>query len=331
MNDPVRFFRIVIVIFAVVLLLGFVILLLRYNPAIFNKSEEVETAKIGEVNYWKAPDSSKLTKDEIGNQIRYGRDLITRTSYYLGPHGTIAQISNGMNCQNCHLDAGTKPFGNNYGSVASLYPKFRERSGSIETIPKRINDCLQRSLNGSPLDSLSTEMKAIVSYITWLGKDVPKGEKARGSGFADIKWLDRPADSLAGRSLYLQKCLICHGLNGEGQKISSDGNYVYPPLWGDHSFNTGAGLFRISNFSKYIRTNMPLGSTYKNPVLTEEEAWDIAAYVLSLPRPDKKFKKDWPKIETKPVDHPFGPYADKFSEREHKYGPFKEMLEKIGK
>jgi thiosulfate dehydrogenase len=33
--------------------------------------------------------------------------------------------------------------------------------------------------------------------------------------------------------------------------------------------------------------------------------------------------KDWPDISKKPIDHPFGPYADGFSEKQHKLGPFK--------
>src|SRR6478735_12110529 len=66
---------------------------------------------------------------------RYGHELVANTSYYLGPKGKIAKISNGMNCQNCHLDAGTFPFGNNYRAVVSTYPKFRARSGRLETIP----------------------------------------------------------------------------------------------------------------------------------------------------------------------------------------------------
>jgi thiosulfate dehydrogenase len=67
----------------------------------------------------------------------YGYQLISNTSYYLGPHGKVAQITNGMNCQNCHLKGGTVPWGNNYSAVASLYPQFRSRSGGIETIVKK--------------------------------------------------------------------------------------------------------------------------------------------------------------------------------------------------
>jgi len=280
-----------------------------------------ETTQSTTDSLWHAPDTASMNLDEV----RYGRKLIVNTSYYLGPKGTVDSISNGMNCQNCHLEAGTKPFGNNFGSVASLYPKFRARAGRMESVEKRVNDCIQRSLNGNPLDSLSKEMKAFVAYIKWVGKDVPKGKKAEGSGLKNIAFLDRPADSAKGKKLYEQQCRVCHQKNGQGMMSSNEKSYVYPPLWGDKSFNTAAGLFRISNFARYIYTNMPQGATYLQPILTEEQAWDIAAYVVSLPRPSKEFKSDWPKLETKPFDHPFGPYADKTSEAEHKYGPWKAL------
>ena len=94
------------------------------------------------------------------------------------------------------------------------------------------------------------------------------------------------------------------------------------------SSNTAAGLFRLSKVAGFIKGNMPnLTSSLEKPTLTDEEAWDIAAYVSSMPRPEKKFKKDWPDISKKPIDHPFKPYSDNFSERQHKYGPFKEIIE----
>lgn len=72
---------------------------------------------------------------------------------------------------------------------------------------------------------------------------------------------------------------------------------------------------------------MPFGEAgYYNPQLTNEEAWDVAAFVNSLPRPSKTFKEDWPDISKKPFDHPFGPYADTFSQQQHKYGPFKPII-----
>jgi thiosulfate dehydrogenase len=60
----------------------------------------------------------------------------------------------------------------------------------------------------------------------------------------------------------------------------------------------------------------------EKPVLTVEESWDVAAYVNSQPRPNKDLSGDWPDISKKPIDHPFGPYADGFSEVQHKFGPF---------
>ena len=82
---------------------------------------------------WQAPDSNSIPHTAAGDQVRYGRDLIARTAYYLGPKGKVAHISNGMNCQNCHLAAGTKPWGNNYSAVASTYPRYRDRSGTVES------------------------------------------------------------------------------------------------------------------------------------------------------------------------------------------------------
>ena len=65
----------------------------------------------------------------------------------------------------------------------------------------------------------------------------------------------------------------------------------------------------------------------EKPVLTDEEAWDVAAFIISQPRPEKFFAEDWPKKETKPVDYAYGPFVDKFSEKQHKYGPFTPIQE----
>jgi thiosulfate dehydrogenase len=89
-----------------------------------------------------------------------------------------------------------------------------------------------------------------------------------------------------------------------------------------NSYNVGAGLYRVSTLAGYVKANMPYGVTFENPFLTDEEAWDVAAYINSMPRPDKDLSMDWPDISKKPFDHPFGPYADSFSEIQHKYGPF---------
>jgi thiosulfate dehydrogenase len=68
--------------------------------------------------------------------------------------------------------------------------------------------------------------------------------------------------------------------------------------------------------------NMPWGADYRKPQLTAEEAWDLAAYIDSQPRPVKMFRGDWPDVSLKPVDHPYGPFADSFTAVQHKFGPF---------
>lgn len=272
---------------------------------------------------WKTPDISQLSFTPEGELIYYGRDIIANTAIYLGPKGKVAAITNGMNCQNCHLDAGTKLWGNNYSAVFSTYPKFRERSGTVEDIYKRVNDCIERSLNGKKsLDTTSREMQAIEAYIKWLGQSVPKDIKPAGAGIKDLSFPDRSADAVKGQMVYTQNCKRCHGINGEGLLNADSTVYTYPPLWGEHSYTTAAGLFRISRFAGYVKYNMPFDAPYNARQLTDEEAWDVAAFVNTQPRPRKDFKKDWPNIAGKPVDYPFGPYADSFSEMQHKYGPF---------
>jgi thiosulfate dehydrogenase len=272
---------------------------------------------------WQAPDSSTIPHTTAGDEIRYGRDLIARTSYYLGPNGKVAQISNGMNCQNCHLSAGTKPYGNNYSAVSSTYPKYRDRSGSVESIEKRVNDCLERSLNGKPLDNNSCEMRAIVAYMHWLGSHVLKGVKPLGSGISTLKDLDRAADPAKGKIVFMAKCQVCHGANGAGQPDTvTHAGYLYPPLWGPNSYNVGAGLYRLSRMAGYVKDNMPFGVSHGNSQLTDEQAWDVAAFINAQPHPDKDLSKDWPKIKSKPVDYPFGPFGDNFSEQQHKFGPY---------
>jgi len=274
---------------------------------------------------WIAPDIDQLPSTSEANMIRYGRELIINTSNYFGPKGSIMAISNGMNCQNCHLDAGTRLYGNNFSAVASTYPKYRDRSGRVETIEYRINECMQRSLNGEALDSNCKEMKAMVAYIKWLGKDVPKGIKPDDASAKTVTYLNRASDTVSGKTIYFLKCLQCHGPEGQGQAKSDSSGFFYPPLWGSHSYNVSAGIYRLSLLAAFVKSNMPYTPTHTTPQLTDEEAWDVAAFVCSQPRPEKFFSYDWGKIQTKPVDYPFGPFADTYSASQHKYGPFGEM------
>lgn len=296
------------------------LLLIVLTLVAFELMRVVEQATAMESNQYLAMTGSFDTTPEL---VRYGRDLIEHTAVYLGPKGKVAQVSNGMNCQNCHLQTGTRPFAINYSAVASTYPKFRHRSGTVEGVEKRVNDCIERSLNGKPLPETSVEMKAMVAYVKWVGRDVENGVSPLGAGLPKLEYLDRAADPVRGGPVYIKYCVSCHGRSGKGLKEHNEPEWLYPPLWGANSYNTGAGLFRLSKLAAFVRANMPFGVSHDNPMLSVDEAWDVAAYISSMPRPHKEFAGDWPDISQKPVDHPFGPYADGLSEAAHKYGPFR--------
>jgi thiosulfate dehydrogenase len=80
----------------------------------------------------------------------------------------------------------------------------------------------------------------------------------------------------------------------------------------------------------YARHSMPIGTTYSAPVLKDEEAYDVAAYLISQERPEKThLDKDFPIRLQKPIDTPYGPYADGFSLEQHKFGPFGPIRAKV--
>ncbi|WP_449435483.1 c-type cytochrome [Pedobacter steynii] len=157
-------------------------------------AQKNDLPKVKEKSVWHAPDESTIPKNAKGEMIRYGKDLIANTSAYFGPKGTLGKFTNGLNCQNCHLDAGTRIFGNNYAAVMSSYPKITARSGKITSPIARIKGCFERSLNGKMPDSTSKEIRAMIAYMEWLNQGVEGPEGMYGRGTEKIALLDRPAD-----------------------------------------------------------------------------------------------------------------------------------------
>ncbi|HEY4322994.1 MAG TPA: c-type cytochrome [Mucilaginibacter sp.] len=276
---------------------------------------------------WKAPDSTAIPAGKDGDMIRYGKELLAHTSQYFGPKGSIAQLSNGMNCQNCHLEGGSRIFSNNYAVVTASYPKLSYRSGKVQPVTMRITDCFNRSLAGHVPDTNGREVQAMVAYFKWIGQGVKKGKKLFGTASEKLVFMKTPADTVKGRLVFISKCKVCHGSNGEGLLAADKKSYTYPPLWGKNSYNDGAGMYRLGNFAGFVKNNMPFGATYQSPQLTNEEAWNVAAFVNSRPRPHFEQGRDWKDLENKPIDLPFRPYSDTFSEKQHKYGPFKPIAE----
>ena len=288
--------------------------------------ENLLTKKIVPFDAWRAPDSSTMPPGKQGEMIKYGKDLIVRTAAYFGPNGSLVQLSNGMNCQNCHLSAGTRLYGNNFASFIAAYPKMSARSGKVEPATQRIVECFRRSLSGKSPDTTAKEVQAMLAYMKWLGKDVKKSTELFCNATEKLPYLNGSANPLKGKLIYNAKCQSCHGAGGQGLLAADKKSYVYPPLWGPHSYNDGAGMYRIGNLAGFVKNNMPYGVTYENPQLSDEECWNVAAFINTQPRPHRDQHNDYTNIYKKPIDAPFGPYVDTFSERQHKLGPFKPIL-----
>lgn len=301
-------------------LTGLLLVLLICINAISNWSRTVEPAIAD--NGWQAPDADAIPFIKNGTQIAYGRALIMHTAGYLGPNGTVAHISNGMDCQNCHTLAGEQLYGNSFAATAITYPQFSARTGTVESLADRVNNCMQRSLNGNSLDTTGKEMQAMIAYINWVGYNVTKNSVPKGTGTEKLAYLNRAADPARGAVVFNNKCSVCHGKNGLGVLAADGRSYTYPPLWGPQSYNVSAGMYRLGKLAGFIKNNMPYGTTYKAPRLSDADAWDVAAYIETQSRPRKLFAGDWPDISKKPVDYAFGPYIDGFNEHQHMLGPF---------
>ena len=233
------------------------------------------------------PTHTELATHPNKEKIERGLQLVSDTYRQL-PNN----VGNTMNCTSCHLEGGTRPNAMTFVGVLDRYPTYRSRSGKIDNIQERINGCFRRSMNGTPLDEQSPEMEAIVDYMTWVSSKVKQGDKLKEAGVQLLTPL--VPDTQRGEQLYTQKCSACHQAEGQGISLP-DGKTIYPALWGEKSFNIGAGMARLDKASAFIKWNMPLG---QGGTLTDQEAFDIAAYFINKPRPDFEDKvKDWPKGE----------------------------------
>lgn len=276
-------------------------------------------AGTGILIYWYA--LQHTTKKKLPGKAEYGYQLISQTSDWYGPGGRLSIRSNGMNCSHCHLDAGKNLQAIPLMKVYRQFPRYKDRSGTTESLYKRVKDCFERSLQTTAPDSSSLEFQAIEAYLKWLNENSPADSVRR----EPLTFLPRAADYNKGSRLFDNHCSRCHGWNGKGLLAADRITYRYPPLWGLNSYSTGAGMYQLTKLARFIKYNMPYDKPAGSVRLTDEEAFDLAAFINSQERREFNISNDWPIISTKPVDYPFGPYADTFSAERHKYGPWLNM------
>ncbi len=264
----------------------------------------------------------------------YGRRVFTETFSVIGPEvrdRSMRYAGNNLACQNCHLQGGTQQYGNPMIGVYAIFPRYIGRENEVRTLEDRIQGCMERSMNGHALPVDGREMKSLVAYMQFLSTGVPVGKTVQGRGTPALPLLDRAANPARGAVVFAERCVVCHQKDGHGVRKGAPGDgkgYLYPPLSGPDSFNDGAGMHRLITSANFIHANMPFGTRYDAPVLSVDDAWDVAAYVNSQPRPVRShLDRDYPDRTRKPVDAPFPPFADSFPLEQHRLGPFGPILD----
>ena len=218
------------------------------------------------------------------------RDSAYRASAFRGRALLLAtrdslprNVGNSLRCASCHLNSGLQAGAMPWVGSYARFPQYRARSGKIDLIEDRINDCFKRSMNGRALDPTGRDMRDIVSYFAFLSTGVPVGSQIEGQGLPQLQPLK--GDLGRGFSVFVSTCARCHGANGMGTPLA-------PPLWGPRSYNLGAGMARINTAASFIHALMPIDRAQK---LTPQQAFDVATYINTRPRPDFPPKvRDWP-------------------------------------
>lgn len=232
---------------------------------------------------FKPPAEDAIPDNPFGEAVRYGKSLFTNTQQLRGKY-----VGNDLNCVNCHLDSGRKENSAPLWGAYPMYPAYRKKNDRVNTIDERIQGCFRYSMDGTAPPFGSKELTALVTYHYWLSTGAPTGKALPGRGYPKLAKAKSEPSVRRGKNIFVKNCAICHGANGQGTKV--DGHYAFPPLWGEGSFNWGAGMHRVNTAASFIKANMPLG---KPNSLTDQEAWDVAAFMNSHARPqDPRYNGD---------------------------------------
>lgn len=231
------------------------------------------------------PHPSTIPAGPVGDAVRRGKALLENTKDSLPRF-----VGNDLRCTSCHMDGGTRKDAMPWIGVYSRFPQYRSRTGAVIVIEDRVRDCFERSMNGRSPAHDSKDMKDMVAYLAWLSRDVPVGRDVEGSGMRAVAPLE--PDTVRGRETFIAECARCHGEDGQGKIPPA------PPLWGPRSFNIGAGMSRLRTAASFVKVAMPFD---RPGSLTDQQAYDVAAYMNSRGRPDYPGKElDWPNGDPPP-------------------------------
>ena len=252
------------------------------------------------------PAESAIPAGPYGDMVRLGREIFLHTR-----KAAPAYVGNGLNCVNCHLDAGrladSAPLWGAYG----MYPQYRKKNHHVNSYGERLQGCFTYSMNGKapPLDD--PVILALETYSYWMAQGAPLGTKLEGAGYPSVPRPAKAPDYARGQSVFGRDCALCHGAQGQGQKVA--GTYVFPPLWGPDSFNWGAGMHELDKAAAFIKANMPLS---RGGMLSDQDAWDVAMFMDAHERPqDPRYHGDLAATRKAYHDTPMSLYGTRVNGR----------------
>ena len=221
------------------------------------------------------PPETAIPDTPLGDIIRFGKDVFVNTQKYAKKY-----VGNGLNCVNCHLDAGRQAGSAPLWAAYVAYPAFLDKTKQVNTFTERLDVCFRYSMNGTmpPLDS--EVITGLTAYSFWLATGAPVGAWLAGRGYPAVAAAAQRPDAARGKAVFATHCASCHGADGQGLKTGT--TYVMPPVWGRASYNKGAGMHRVETAAAFIKANMPMG---QGNTLTDQQAWDVATFIDTQPRP----------------------------------------------
>lgn len=228
------------------------------------------------------PPESEIPDDPTGEAVLRGKAIFVNTPANAGEF-----VGNELSCANCHLDNGRRADSAPMWAAWIDYPKYRGKNDRINTMEDRIMGCFTYSMNaqdspaGAPPPAGHDVYRDLQTYMQWMATGAPTRTAVAGKGYPAVPKTELGYDPARGKVVYEENCAACHGIDGKGQR-DLNGRVVFPQLWGAESYNWGAGMARINTAAAFIKANMPYGQRNR---LTDQEAWDVAAYINSHERP----------------------------------------------
>ena len=124
-------------------------------------------------------------------------------------------------------------------------------------------------------------MGALLMSLALLGCSEQKGAPAPDYGKVEVPVSQLASDEARarGRAMFERKCALCHGERADGNGVRSSALSGKPANFRSSDWRSNTSprdVFRILSEGKR-GTSMPAW-----PTLSDEEKWDVIAYVLSV-------------------------------------------------